>query len=114
VRPIEETCFGFSPNRAVSHTYPFVVARSVAAAVRARSNPGLYSFPVGTAYMLAAKPMMLRTRRAIVFRSKTLFIVGAGASQEVDLPTGTQLKDIIAKKLNITGNPYSNRSLPLA
>jgi hypothetical protein len=37
-----------------------------------------------------------------MFKSKTVFIVGAGASQEAGLPTGAQLKDAIAKKLNIT------------
>lgn len=46
-----------------------------------------------------------------MFRSKTVFIVGAGASQEVGLPTGAELKDIIAEKLNIkydfrSENPY--------
>jgi hypothetical protein len=34
-----------------------------------------------------------------VFKSKTLFIVGAGASQEAGLPTGTQLKTAIAERL---------------
>jgi hypothetical protein len=37
-----------------------------------------------------------------MFDSKTVFIVGAGASQEAGLPTGAQLKAIIADKLNIT------------
>jgi hypothetical protein len=44
-----------------------------------------------------------------MFKSKTLFIVGAGASQEAGLPTGTELKTAIAKKLDIRyapGNPY--------
>jgi len=36
-----------------------------------------------------------------MFKSKTLFIVGAGASQEIDLPTNTQLKAVIAEKLDI-------------
>jgi len=43
-----------------------------------------------------------------MFKSKTLFVVGAGASQEAGLPTGTELKSIIAEKLDITfdhGNP---------
>jgi hypothetical protein len=42
-----------------------------------------------------------------MLKSKTLFIVGAGASQEAGLPTGTQLKDAIAEKLgfeNISGS----------
>src|SRR5690349_14897211 len=35
-----------------------------------------------------------------MFKSKTLFIVGAGASREAGLPTGTQLTDAIANKLS--------------
>jgi hypothetical protein len=35
-----------------------------------------------------------------MFRSKTLFIVGAGASSEFGFPVGSGLKDIIAKKLD--------------
>jgi hypothetical protein len=45
-----------------------------------------------------------------MFKSKTLLIVGAGASQEANLPTGTQLKDIIAKKLDLTFNQSSPSS----
>src|SRR6266850_456551 len=33
--------------------------------------------------------------------SKIVFIVGAGASQEVDMPTGSELRDIIAQKLHM-------------
>jgi hypothetical protein len=33
--------------------------------------------------------------------SKTVFVIGAGASNEVDLPVGTGLKDEIAGFLNI-------------
>jgi hypothetical protein len=36
-----------------------------------------------------------------MFRSKTLFILGAGASNEVGLPIGDELKDQIAHKINI-------------
>ncbi len=36
-----------------------------------------------------------------MFRSKTLFILGAGSSQEVGLPVGNQLKEIIAKNIKI-------------
>ena len=46
-----------------------------------------------------------------MFKSKTLFIVGAGASQEIGLPTGTELKKAIAEKLDISytlGNPYGS------
>lgn len=39
-----------------------------------------------------------------MFRSKTLFVVGAGASQEVGLPTGKELRDTIASKVNIRFN----------
>lgn len=41
-----------------------------------------------------------------MFKSKTLFIVGAGASQEIDLPTNAQLKAMIAEKLDI--DPFGN------
>jgi hypothetical protein len=36
-----------------------------------------------------------------MFKSKTLFVVGAGASCEVGLPTGEKLKGLIAQKVNI-------------
>ncbi|MCW5685896.1 MAG: hypothetical protein KIT85_15950 [Pseudolabrys sp.] len=36
-----------------------------------------------------------------MFRTKTLFIVGAGASCELGLPSGQQLKNIIADNINI-------------
>ncbi|MEQ9150748.1 MAG: SIR2 family protein [Parvibaculum sp.] len=36
-----------------------------------------------------------------MFKSKTLFVVGAGASKEVGLPIGKDLKSIIASKLDI-------------
>ena len=32
---------------------------------------------------------------------KTVFILGAGASKEVGLPTGSELKKLIAKNLDI-------------
>jgi hypothetical protein len=37
-----------------------------------------------------------------VEKSKTVFVLGAGASAEVGFPLGAELKSIIAKKLNIT------------
>jgi len=37
-----------------------------------------------------------------MFTRKTTFIIGAGASNEVGLPTGLDLKRIVADKLNIT------------
>lgn len=39
-----------------------------------------------------------------MFKSKTVFVVGAGASREVGLPIGSELKNIIAGKLNIKYN----------
>ncbi|MCG8433278.1 MAG: hypothetical protein MJA83_04530, partial [Gammaproteobacteria bacterium] len=35
-----------------------------------------------------------------MFQSKTLFVVGAGASKEVGLPTGKELKETIASKVD--------------
>ena len=37
-----------------------------------------------------------------MFKKKTLFVVGAGASEEARLPTGHKLKSIISDKLSIT------------
>ena len=37
-----------------------------------------------------------------MIKSKTVFIVGAGASAEVGLPVGGQLKKVISDKLNIS------------
>jgi hypothetical protein len=39
--------------------------------------------------------------RPDVLRNKTVFVGGAGASREVGLPTGSELKPVIADKLNI-------------
>ena len=39
--------------------------------------------------------------RKPMFRSKTVFILGAGASAEVGLPIGNELKKIIAQKIDI-------------
>ena len=36
-----------------------------------------------------------------MFRSKTLFVVGAGASKEAGLPTGKELRETIAEKLDL-------------
>jgi hypothetical protein len=47
-----------------------------------------------------------------VFRSKTLFIVGAGASQEAGLPTGIQLTRMIAEKLDIRYDAFSDPHSP--
>jgi hypothetical protein len=38
---------------------------------------------------------------SIMFKSKVLFIIGAGASCEANLPIGFELKNKIGKKLNL-------------
>lgn len=43
-----------------------------------------------------------------MFRSKTLFILGAGSSAEVGMPVGEKLKSLISNKLNIEYDGYSN------
>jgi hypothetical protein len=35
-----------------------------------------------------------------MFKSRTLFVIGAGASKEVSLPIGAELADIIGRRLN--------------
>jgi hypothetical protein len=46
-----------------------------------------------------------------MFRAKTVFVIGAGASREAGLPTSAELKGRIAEKLNLTysftSDPYS-------
>jgi hypothetical protein len=37
-----------------------------------------------------------------MFKSRTVFVVGAGASNEVGLPVGSELRDKIAQKVNIS------------
>jgi hypothetical protein len=44
-----------------------------------------------------------------MFRSKTVFVLGAGASQEVGLPVGEGLKKIIAEKIYITFDDFGSR-----
>lgn len=44
-----------------------------------------------------------------MFRSKTLLILGAGSSKEAQLPTGIELKKIIAEKLNFQWDDEGNR-----
>lgn len=39
-----------------------------------------------------------------MFRKKTVFIVGAGGSKELGLPIGSELTDIIAEKLTLSGD----------
>lgn len=36
-----------------------------------------------------------------MFKSRTLFVIGAGASKEVGMPIGTDLTKLIAKSLDI-------------
>ena len=40
-----------------------------------------------------------------MFRPKTLFVIGAGAGQEISLPTGAQLSERIAQKVNFERDP---------
>ena len=44
-----------------------------------------------------------------MFKSRTLFIVGAGASAEVGLPIGSQLAGTISKKLDIQYDDFGQR-----
>lgn len=44
-----------------------------------------------------------------MFRSKTTFIVGAGASCEAQLPSGERLKELIGKAIDIRFNDHFNR-----
>ncbi len=45
-----------------------------------------------------------------MFKSKTLFVVGAGASAEAGLPVGSKLKSIISSKLNLNFDLIEPRS----
>jgi NAD-dependent SIR2 family protein deacetylase len=45
-----------------------------------------------------------------MFRSKTLFVVGAGASSEAGLPTGYELKNKIAELLNFHFEHFEQQS----
>lgn len=44
-----------------------------------------------------------------MFRSKTVFVLGAGASQEVGLPTGDDLKKKIASKIDIRFDSFQQK-----
>ncbi|MCH9012181.1 MAG: hypothetical protein IIA68_03840 [Proteobacteria bacterium] len=44
-----------------------------------------------------------------MFQSKTLFVVGAGASQEARLPTGNELTDTIANKVDIQFGEFTKQ-----
>jgi hypothetical protein len=43
-----------------------------------------------------------------MFKRKTLFVVGAGASKEVDLPVGVKLSQIISRILNVDSSSPGN------
>jgi hypothetical protein len=49
-----------------------------------------------------------------MFSARTVFVVGAGASREAGLPTGAELRSVIADKLNMkwdfSADPYSPKS----
>lgn len=47
-----------------------------------------------------------------MFQKNTLFVLGAGASCEVGLPTGAQLTKIITSKLNVSRDHYTGYSGP--
>lgn len=40
-----------------------------------------------------------------MFRPKTLFVIGAGAGQEIGLPIGSELSNQIAQKVNFEQDP---------
>ena len=44
-----------------------------------------------------------------MFKTRTLFVVGAGASAEVNFPVGNQLAQTIGKKLNILYDDFGSR-----
>lgn len=46
-----------------------------------------------------------------MFRKRTLFVVGAGASAEVGLPVGTELAKIIGNKLDIRFDDFGQRHI---
>ena len=46
-----------------------------------------------------------------MFESKTVFVLGAGASHEVGLPVGSGLAEIISKKLDIRFTRSNRRAL---
>lgn len=44
-----------------------------------------------------------------MFRSKIVFVLGAGSSAEVNMPTGEQLKDKIINKLNFRADEWPHK-----
>ena len=44
-----------------------------------------------------------------MYKSKTVYIIGAGASFEIGMPTGEGLKDIIKEKLNFKFDDFGRR-----
>src|SRR3982074_1056475 len=48
--------------------------------------------------------------RAEMIRHKTLFVIGAGAGFDVDMPLGSRLSEEIAQKLNIKFSDYNTQA----
>jgi hypothetical protein len=55
---------------------------------------------------MVASSTPLPIRSATVFKKRTLFVVGAGASKEFNLPLGPELASIIATKMDIKPRDY--------
>jgi hypothetical protein len=47
-----------------------------------------------------------------MFKSKTVFVIGAGASKEAGLPTGEELKKSISTLFNVFSKGISADSIP--
>jgi hypothetical protein len=45
-----------------------------------------------------------------MIRQKTLFVIGAGAGFDVDIPLGSMLSEEIAQKLNIRFSDYNTQA----
>ena len=45
-----------------------------------------------------------------MIRHKTLFVIGAGAGFDVDMPLGSKLSEVIAEKLNIKFSDYNTQA----
>jgi hypothetical protein len=44
-----------------------------------------------------------------MIRNKTVFVIGAGAGIDVDMPLGSKLSEVIAEKLNIIFSDYNTQ-----
>jgi hypothetical protein len=49
-------------------------------------------------------------QRVEMIRHKTLFVIGAGAGFDVDMPLGSKLSEVIAEKLNIKFSDYNTQA----